>query len=182
MRVTISVILAIAFGCFCSAASPQAGASAGVPRPGTSITRPPTPFHEGIDLALTQSALENGQFADRFDFSRTRELWVRMRVAGIGGTTLVRLTLATPSGSVFYETTVAYSADPSQNVMMVPNAPHPIAVFRAQPARSGHALLYVMPVAGTALARYPVPGTWRITASIDGAREISTDIDVFYAQ
>lgn len=192
MRIAISVIFAIAFACASAASSPQAGATSGVPPPGSSVTPLPSPFREGIDLALTQSALENGQFADRFDFSRTRELWVRMRVAGMGGTTSVRLTLATPSGSVFYETTVAYSADPSrnemtvtndpiQNVMMVPNAPQPITVFRALPLRSGHALLYVVPVAGTALARYPVPGRWRLTATIDGAREISTELDVFYA-
>jgi hypothetical protein len=173
MRMAIPVIFAIALGGFGSDAFPQHG------RP---VTPQLAPSRESIDLALTQSALENGQLADRFDFSRIRELWVRMRVAGIRETTLVHLTLVTPSGSVFYETTVAYSADPRQDVMTVPNAPHPITVFRAQPARSGHALLYVVPVAGTALARYPSPGRWRINATIDGAREISTEFDVTYAQ
>jgi len=182
MRIAVSLIFAIAFGCSSSAFAAQAGATGSVPRLGSSVTPRPAPFREGIDLALTQSGLENGQLADRFDFSRMRELWVRMRAAGIGRNTPVRLTLTTPSGSVFYETTVAYSANPSQQVMMVPNAPHPITVFRAKPTGSGHALLYVVPVAGTALARYPVPGWWRITATIDGAREITTEFEVFYAQ
>src|SRR5262249_52679224 len=125
-------------------------------------------------------ALANGLLSDRFNFSRTRELWVRMRVAGMVGTTIVHLTLTTPSGSTFYETTTAYSPNPNQSEMLVPGAPHPITVFRAVPATVGHALVYVVPVVGTALARYPVPGRWRVDATIDGGRTLSTQMDVSY--
>ena len=172
-----SVVLLAALGCT-NSNGPSASPNAGVPAPGSSAGG----FREGIDLAESQSALENGQLSDRFDFSRQRELWVRMRVAGIGGTTTVRLTLTTPTGSTFYESTVAYSPDPDQNTMMVPNAPHPITVFPAQPVNGGHALVYVVPVAGTALSRYPVPGRWHVDATFASGRVISAEIDVTYSR
>ena len=180
MRVAITVIFAMGLGCSNSNSSQPSGTSAAVPRPGSSVTQ--SAFQEGIDLAESQSALDSGQLSTRFDFSRLRSLWVRMRVAGMVGTTIVHLTLTTPSGSIFYETTTAYSPNPNQTEMVVPNAPHPITIFRAVPANSGHALVYVVPVVGTALVRYPAPGRWRIDATIDGRRTLSTQIDVTYGR
>ena len=179
MRIAMCVAFVALLGCSRSDAPPPSRTT-GVPAPGKSST--PSPFREGIDLAESQSALENGQLSDRFDFSRLRQLWVRINLAGMGGVTVVRLTLTTPSGSTFYESNVAYSPDPNQTEMRVPNAPHPITVFPAQPVNGGHALLYAVPVVGTALARYPVPGRWRVDAAIDGGRVISTEIEVSFAQ
>jgi len=179
MRIAMSLMFVAALGCSRSDVSPQPPGSSGrVPSPGSSTT--PTPFREGIDLADSQSALDNGQLSDRFDFSRMRELWVRIKVAGLSGITVVRLTLTTPSGSTFYESNVAYSPDPSQNTMMVPNAPHPITVFSAQAMNGGYGLSYVVPVAGSALARYPLPGKWHVVATFDSGKTLSTEIDVTY--
>jgi hypothetical protein len=200
MRIAMSLMFVAALGCSRSEAPTQPAGSPGpVPSPGSSSTPPPqapgasgrvpspgssstpTPFREGIDLADSQSALENGQLSDRFDFSRMRELWVRTKVAGLSGIAVVHLTLTTPSGSTLYESSVAYSPDPSQNTMMVPNAPHPITVFRAQAMSGGYGLSYVVPVAGSAMARYPVPGKWHVAATFESGRVLATDIDVTYS-
>lgn len=179
MRIALSLMLAAALGCSRSdSPPPPGGGSPHFSPPGSSTT--PTPFREGIELADSQSALENGQTSDRFNFSRMRELWVRVKVAGMTGTTVMRLTLTTPAGSTFFENNVAYSPDRSQSTMNVPNAPHPITVFPAQPLGGGHGLVYVVPVVGTALARYPAPGRWRVAAAFEGGRILSADIDVTY--
>ena len=194
MRVAALAIFAIALGCTGTEMnSPpvrgaQEGGASTASRGAASAVMPPNakapkfaPFREGIELSVSESGLENGLFSDRFNFAQLRELWVRIKVAGMGHTTVIRLTLTTPTGSTFYESNVAYSPDPANNVMIVPNAPHPITVFPAKAMSGGHALVYVVPVAGTALSRYPIPGRWRVDAAIDGGRVLSTEIEVSFS-
>jgi hypothetical protein len=147
---------------------------------GTPVVTNYQPFREGIDLSSSQTALDHNLTSDHFNFSELRELWVRVKVNGITDTTLVHMTLTTPSGSTFYETTVPYSPDPGTTAMYVPKGPHEITVYHTLPMGTGHALIYVIPVAGSAMARYPVPGTWHLQVEIQGHRTLSADIEVSY--
>lgn len=137
-------------------------------------------FREGIEFSASENALKYGVTSDHFNFSELRELWVRINVSGMSGTSVVRLTVTTPTGSVFYETTVPYSTEAGVKSMNVPKSPHPIDVYTARVVNGGHSLIYVVPVVGTALARYPIPGTWHIEATVEGHRTLSADIVVNY--
>jgi hypothetical protein len=167
-------ICAIAVGCSGAEESASQSESAASQRDSRSA------FQDGIALSTSELELERGLSSDRFNFAHVRELWVRINVNGLGRTAVVRLTLTTPTGSTFYESNVAYSTDPRLTSMNAPNAPNPISMFPAKRVGNGYSLIYVVPVVGTALSRYPIPGTWRVQAEIRGVRVLSTQIQVTY--
>jgi hypothetical protein len=133
-------------------------------------------FREGITFSSTRPLLEAGITSDHFDFSHLRELYVKVNVADMGGTAPVHLAVITPTGSTFYETTQFYSTDPGMRQMRVPRSPHPIDVYTALKVNGGHSLIYTVPIVGTAVARYPLPGTWRIEATVEGHRTLSAEL------
>jgi hypothetical protein len=174
MRFAALAICGLAIGCSTDSASQsESVAVRGDSRPAA--------LHDGIELSSSELELEHGLTSDRFNFALMRELWVRINVNGLGRTSVVRLTLTTPTGSTFYESNVAYSTDPRLTSMDVPNGPNPVSVFPAKRVGNGYSLIYVVPVVGTALSRYPIPGTWRVQAEIRGVKVLSTQIQVSYS-
>jgi hypothetical protein len=137
---------------------------------------PPGTFPEGIDLSITQG----GAASTQFDFAQLRELWVRVRVAQLSGTTVLKLSVTSPAGEPMYESQVAYSADPSVQTMNATGAPHPVSVFPAQAMGSGYVLEYLVPIAGSALSRFPARGRWQVSAAFSGGKVLSATMDVTY--
>src|SRR5262245_1035990 len=104
MRVVSSCALAlVVLGCH-GPPDESKGVSAlppGAVSPGTK------PFSEGIELADSRFGLEHGIVSSRFNFGTLRELWIRVRVAGMPSVSMVNVKLVAPQGAVHYETNVA---------------------------------------------------------------------------
>jgi hypothetical protein len=187
MRLAVLATCAMASGCLHSEgngpqANPDLSPVAQVQQPvGIAVPGPNyQPFREGIDLSVSEVALQHNITSDHFDFSQLRELWVRVKLNDVRNTTIIHMTLLTPSGSPFYETTVPYSPDPTVKTIHVPRAPHEIDVYHAPQMGTGNALIYVIPVAGSAMARYPVPGTWRLVVDVEGRPSMSVELQISY--
>jgi hypothetical protein len=140
-------------------------------------TPPPAPA-EGISFGLSQSDLD-GNTISQMNLSRTRDLWVRVRVAGMARVAQVKLEFVKPTGDVFYEELTPYSPDPTMNTMPMPGIDHPVQVFGAKQFPGGYALDRAIPIGGTVFERYPTPGTWTVRATIEGqAKPFSAPLDV----
>jgi hypothetical protein len=135
------------------------------------------PFKEGVVLADSRFALENGPGAARFNFARLRDLWVRVNLAGRPHTVQLGLSLIDPQGTLVYEVSVPFSSDPSITTMEVPGAGHPVTVFQARPLHGGIAMDYALPVSGSVVTRNLSAGTWKLVAEVHG-RTFSTSMDV----
>jgi hypothetical protein len=140
------------------------------------------PLAEGIELSVSEVALDHNLVADHFNFAQLDNVWVSINVSAMpSDTTIVKLTFTTPTGQVFYSGTVGYTPQSEPLAVNVSHSPHPITVFPAKHTRGGFALRYVVPVIGSAMGRYPIPGRWRVEAAIQGGRTLTKDISVSYS-
>jgi hypothetical protein len=145
--------------------------------PGAGEIRGDRRFREGVVLAASQLALESGADETSFNFAHLRDLWVRVRLAGVANPVQLNLRLIDPNGTLIYEASVPYASDPTITTMDVPGAGHPVPVFQAKALRGGVALDYALPVSGSVVTRYSSEGTWTFVAEA-GGRKFSTSIDV----
>jgi hypothetical protein len=135
------------------------------------------PAREGIALAASQVALESGSDETAFNFARLRDLWIRVTLRGAKDPARLDLRLIDPEGTLIYEASVPYASDPTITTIELPDAGHPVAVFRAKPLQGGVALDYALPVSSSVVTRHLSEGTWTVTADA-GGRTFSTSIDV----
>src|SRR5256885_354379 len=131
---------------------PQAPAGAVPPptytAPPATPSTPPGPFREGIELSDSQLSLDHGLVSKAFNFGHLRDLWVRLRVAGMPNVGQFYLKLSDPNGMIGYEATVMFSPDPGMNQMDLPGAMHAVTVYHAVGVPGGFILDYAVPVSG----------------------------------
>ena len=166
--------------CLLASGTPFAS-SAGEPAPKRERARGESPgaapFRDGIVLADSQFALEQGPGATRFNFAHLRDLWVRVNLAGMPPSVQLDLTLTDPRGTLVYEASAPFSSDPRVKTKDVPGAGHPVTVFQAKRMQGRLALDYAIPVSGTVVTRYLSAGTWTLVAEV-GGRTFSAPLDV----
>ena len=149
---------------------------------GAAAAAPPAsrgnPFHEGIEFASSEAALENGT-ATRFDFLGLRDLWVRVKVRSPSRLVTLKLTFASPGGDAFYETTLLYAIDPRVHTGKINGAPTNVLTAKRIP--SGFALDYPVPIAGSVFQRFAKPGSWQVQAQVGSAdTPLSAPLDVIF--
>jgi hypothetical protein len=138
---------------------------------------PTNPFSEGIDLSFAEWALDQGVTSTSFDFLQIRDLWVRVKVAGMEKIVTLQLNFISPTGSTFYSMSQLYTPDPSVTTGIMNNVPSSALLAKAM--TGGYALDYPVPISGTVFQRYPTPGAWTVKASVDGTT-LTTPLQVTY--
>jgi hypothetical protein len=135
-------------------------------------------FAEGIELSSTDAGLEEGRPANRFDFSATRDLWVRVKLAGMRRTARLTLSFVDPSGRVFFEDYLTFSSEgeggTSVGVDRRGRPSVPTTVFAARKLPGGFALDHAVPIDGTNFTRFPQAGAWKVRARIEEPRRTFT--------
>ena len=116
-------------------------------------------------MADSQYALDSGVAQTSFNFSRLRDLWVRVSLVGMTGMSELRLKLIDPNGVVAYEATAYYSPSGMQELNL-PNSAHPVTVFAAKQVPGGFVLDYGIPVSNSAITRYLTDGDWKLEAVV----------------
>jgi len=165
----------------CQNSSLEAGTSDPPGRP----EKLPRPFAEGIELSTTELGLEQGLVATKFNFAQTRDLWVRVKLAGMGRFTRLTLSFIDPSGNVFFEDYLMFSPDANQaqtiNMDKEQSPVNPTTVFPAKKLVGGLALDHPIAIDGTNFTRYPQPGTWQVRARIgDSPRTFTSQFEVVF--
>jgi len=144
-----------------------------------SLLPSPVPFEPALVLASEPELLDLSP-SRHFNFATLRDLWVRITVPDMGHVVTVWLAFTSPTGSLFYETTLRFSPDPSMQEMDMPGMPTPITVRTGKPIPGGWALEYPIAVSGTVFTRNPTPGGWMVQARSEG-RTITSDFDVDFS-
>jgi hypothetical protein len=124
----------------------------------------PTPFVPGLSFGPSEAGLDHGVTFDGFSVYRLRDLFVRAKVPSLPpGVTSLGLWFSNPQGELFFEDHVRFSTDATVT-MTTDGEP----VFAAKPRDGGFALDTGIPILGTIFQKYPNPGAWGVTASVDG--------------
>ena len=117
-----------------------------------------------LTLANGVGGLESASLT-KLKVTAVRDLWVRMRVLDVRGIADVQISITKPQGDVAHEESFAF-ADHPDRIARVSAAGHPVDVAMPTAVAGGYLLDVMIPVAGTNLARYAVPGTWQVNATV----------------
>jgi hypothetical protein len=113
-----------------------------------------------LDGAATQTS---------FRLPFLRELYVRLQVPSLpSDISWATLRVFTPTGDSYHERKVPFTADTNPRQATPPGAALPIDVIPAKPLAGGFGLDQEIVVGGTNFVRYPRPGFWKISFTLEG--------------
>jgi hypothetical protein len=141
----------------------------------------PEPIPEAIHFAVSQGDLRAGRYTSAANFFQLRELWVRVEEPGMARLTSLRLVFLNPRGEPLYENRTFFSTDPNMGAAPMGQMA-PQAVLPALPLGSGVALEHAVPIGGSVFERFPAPGTWTVSAQLDGRPPFTATLDVSYSR
>jgi len=133
----------------------------------------PRALTPGLTLSSSEGGLAAGVVGNAFNFGQLRDLWVRATMPTIAPVVTEHLTFLNPLGERMYETTRAFSLDPSMQEMPMAGKSSPMTVLRAKPIDGGYAIDVGLPIAGTSFTRFPTTavGEWQVSAEVDGVAQ-----------
>jgi hypothetical protein len=169
----LGLAVSMATGCSTTTPSGQPNPDLAQTPPSPDLAQPPPMLTPGIDFSESQALLDAGIVSKQFNFAKTRDLFVRVKVRSMAKVGVEHLKFVNPFGQTVFEANVAFSAEPGMTSM--PGDPT-TNVFPAKPVPGGYLLDYPVPIAGTVFLRNPfqVVGTWAVSAIFDGSNDTPT--------
>jgi hypothetical protein len=141
------------------------------------------PLQSGLTMSYDNDALDHGIVSTSYNFAHLRTLWVRLAVTSMNPVANAHIVFTNPAGETYFEIGREFSVDPNVGTMPMPNMDHDMTVFPAKVLPGGYALDVPVPIAGSAMSRFPISaiGRWTVDAKVEGfGGSLNSPLDVTY--